>query len=145
MLDQTVAGGLTAGLTPFETLVKECGEEASLEPAFVEKYARAAGLISYVRRNDAGFIQPEVQYCYDLKFPLDGPRPRPNDDEVESFTLMTEREALDAVLAGQFKPNCALVLLHFLIRHGRITAESDTRFLELNQRLHRSHCLPGPA
>lgn len=37
MLDNTVAGGIPAGLTPAETMVKECDEEASLPEEFVTK------------------------------------------------------------------------------------------------------------
>lgn len=62
MLDQTVAGGIPSGLTPFETLVKECQEEASLDASFVEKHARAAGAVSYIRKSETGYIQPEIQY-----------------------------------------------------------------------------------
>jgi len=35
-----------------------------------------------------------------------------------------------------FKPNCALVLLDFMIRHGLITAENEPNFLEIMTRLH---------
>lgn len=50
MLDNSVAGGIPSGMGMFESMVKECMEEASLEAAIVEKYARAAGVISYFFR-----------------------------------------------------------------------------------------------
>lgn len=48
--DNTVAGGIPYGLTPFESLVKECAEEANLEQAFVELHAKSCGSISYFHR-----------------------------------------------------------------------------------------------
>lgn len=50
MLDNTVAGGIPAGYGPFESIVKESMEEASLEEAVVREHARCAGCISYYFR-----------------------------------------------------------------------------------------------
>ena len=50
-LDNTVAGGIPSGLPIFESLVKECMEEANIGPDVVRKYARAAGSISYFFRS----------------------------------------------------------------------------------------------
>lgn len=49
-MDNTVAGGIPSGMGMFESMVKECAEEASLEASVVEKYARAVGVISYFYR-----------------------------------------------------------------------------------------------
>ncbi len=49
-LDNTVAGGIPSGMSIFDSLVKECMEEASLEPDVVRKYTRAVGSISYFIR-----------------------------------------------------------------------------------------------
>jgi hypothetical protein len=35
----------------FESLIKECMEEANIEPDIVRKYARAAGCVSYFYRS----------------------------------------------------------------------------------------------
>lgn len=45
-----MAGGIPSGMGIFESLVKECMEEASLEAEIVKKYARAAGAVSYFYR-----------------------------------------------------------------------------------------------
>jgi 8-oxo-dGTP pyrophosphatase MutT (NUDIX family) len=50
-LDNTVAGGIPSGMPIFESLIKECMEEANIEPDIVRKYARAAGSISYFFRS----------------------------------------------------------------------------------------------
>lgn len=81
-------------------------------------------------------LQPECQYVYDLELDADTV-PRPSDDEVESFALMTVDEVQGAMRSGGFKPNCALVLLDFFIRHGIITAENDQDYIEIVARLHR--------
>jgi 8-oxo-dGTP pyrophosphatase MutT (NUDIX family) len=80
-----------------DTLVKESEEEASLPADLVRSHAVAGGAVSYfyVREANAGgevgLLQPEVQYVYDLAVPEEIV-PKPNDDEVESFTLMPLHE-----------------------------------------------------
>lgn len=44
-------------------------EEANLPPTFVRKRARPVGVISYIYRNKYGWLQPEVEYLYDLQMP----------------------------------------------------------------------------
>jgi hypothetical protein len=46
-LDNSVAGGIPAGMSAFESLVKESMEEASIAGDIVRKHARVAGCISY--------------------------------------------------------------------------------------------------
>jgi 8-oxo-dGTP pyrophosphatase MutT (NUDIX family) len=97
MLDNTVAGGIAAGEDPFESLVREADEEASLPEEIVRKDTKACGTVTYIHVRDEraggeiGFIQPECQFVYDLELPADVV-PKPNDSEVEvclsySFTL----------------------------------------------------------
>ena len=82
-----------------ETVVKEAEEEASLSADLVRNHAVATGAVSYfyVREASAGgeegLLQPEVQYVYDLAVGEDL-IPKPNDDEVESFSLMPLHEVL---------------------------------------------------
>lgn len=46
-LDNTIAGGIPSGMSPFESLVKEAMEEGSLQEDVVRKHTRAVGSISY--------------------------------------------------------------------------------------------------
>ena len=46
-LDSCAGGAIPSGLTPFETMVKEAGEEASFDEHILRKYARNVGAISY--------------------------------------------------------------------------------------------------
>jgi 8-oxo-dGTP pyrophosphatase MutT (NUDIX family) len=142
MLDNAVAGGIAAGESPFESLVRECGEEASLPEDLVRSKAKAAGTVTYyyIRDERAGgetnLMQPECQYIYELELPEDV-IPKPGDDEVEEFYLWSIEEVKQAMENGEFKPNCALVVLDFLVRHGFLTSENEPNFIELVSRLHR--------
>lgn len=138
-LDNSVAGGIPHGLTPFESLVKECEEEASLDPSVVQAHAKPCGAVSYYFRTEKGYLQPEVQYVYDMLIPRGLENeiiPRPQDGEVDSFKLETIDSVIEKMHGGLFKPNCALVLLDFLIRHGHITPENEPNYLDIVTRLH---------
>ena len=69
-LDNSVAGGISNGLSPRETIIKEALEEASI-PEDIAKGVKATGCISYMYvdgsvDSGSGWIQPEVQYTFDL-------------------------------------------------------------------------------
>lgn len=68
MLDSTVGGSLPTGEQPFECLVREAEEEASVQPEFTRKNAVACGTINYLNLTDErsgseiGCFSPEVQF-----------------------------------------------------------------------------------
>lgn len=110
-LDNTVAGGITAGDLPRQSILREFSEEASLPPQIVSPLLKQAGVVTYCFRQKEGWLQPEVQYVYDIKLPRDGsvrPSTNPEDGEVESFELMEIEEVVRRMVEGEFKPNCAL-------------------------------------
>ncbi|KAK5078166.1 hypothetical protein LTR64_003429 [Lithohypha guttulata] len=141
MMDNTVAGGLSTGERPFGCLIRESMEEASL-PEAVVRSAKACGTMTYFHVRDeraggeVGLCQPECQYVYDLVLPEDVV-PKPGDNEAVDFQLLSISEAQEAMAAGRFKPNCALLLLEFFVRHGIVTPENEPDYLELVSRLHR--------
>lgn len=142
MLDNTVAGGISAGEELFESLVREAAEEASFPEDLVRSNAKACGTVSYFYIRDeraggeTGLPQPEVQYVYDMQV---SPSiiPQPCDNEVEEFYLWSIEEVKTALAEGQFKPNCAVVLLDFFVRHGIITAKNEENYFEIISRIHR--------
>lgn len=142
MLDNAVAGGITSGESALESMVRECGEEASLPEDLVRSRIKACGCVTYfyIRSEKAGgetrLLQPECEYVYDLELP-DDVIPKPGDDEVEEFYLWTVDEVKAAMAKGEFKPNCALVVLDFFIRHGILTPENEKDYVEIVARLHR--------
>lgn len=141
MMDNTVAGGLSTGEEPFECLIRECEEEASI-PEDIARQARCCGTLTYLHVRDAraggevGLCQPECQYIYDLKLPADM-TPKPNDDEAIDFRLLSVAEVRAAMAGGKFKPNCALLLVEFFVRHGLLTPENEPDYIEIVSRLHR--------
>ncbi|KAF8638680.1 hypothetical protein AX17_002025 [Amanita inopinata Kibby_2008] len=139
-LDNTVAGGIPSGLSAFDSLVKECMEEASIEANIVHQHVRAAGAISYFFRTSAGWLQPEIEYVYDLVIPpsIDPTlfQPKPLDGEVEKFELLGHDGLVARLQAGLFKPNCALVVIDLFIRLGYITFENEPDYMEILSRLH---------
>ncbi|MBM3541249.1 MAG: DUF4743 domain-containing protein [Alphaproteobacteria bacterium] len=121
MLDNMVAGGQPIGLSLFENLVKECGEEAGIPPALARR-AVAVGAVSYVAEVAEG-LKPDVQFCFDLELPADF-APKPVDGEIESFALLPIAEVADLVArTREFKFNCNLVVIDFLVRHGVVAPE----------------------
>jgi thiamine pyrophosphokinase len=121
-LDNVVAGGIPAGLSAEETLVKEAAEEACLPPTLAAT-ARPAGRVSYVMRNAEG-LRRDVLHCYDLDLP-EGVVPRPGDDEVERFELWPAARVLEAVRAtDDVKFNVNLVLIDLFLREG-LVADPD--------------------
>jgi isopentenyldiphosphate isomerase len=149
MLDNAVAGGMATTEVPLECVIREANEEASLPAELVREKAEAQGTITYTYIRDdraggeTGLIQPEVQYVYDLELP-EGVVCKPNDSEVEEFYLWTVEEVQDAMGRGEFKPNCALLVLDFFIRWGILTEENEENYNEIKKRLHRNLDFPGP-
>lgn len=142
MLDTTVAGGVKAEDTPWQCIVAESDEEAALPLSYVEKNVVPVGVVTYVtQRKGTGQLRPNVLYVYDLELAEDM-RPQPKDGEVEEFYLMTVEEVTKAMMNGEFKPNCCLVMLDFFVRHGIITAENEEDYLDIVMGLRRK--LPMP-
>lgn len=144
MLDATVAGGIAAHITPLETIIKEAGEEASLPPELVRTRVRSTGLLSYVSSTDAihgwpgesGLLCPGIVYTYEMELPEDV-IPKPHDGEVGSYSLMSVGHVQAALLNNEFKPDAAVVVVDFLIRHGVITAENERNFVSITEHIHR--------
>ncbi len=132
--DQIVAGGQPAGLSVYENLIKECGEEASIPPALAEK-ARPVGAIYYTVARPEG-LRRDLLFVHDLELPADF-TPVNSDGEIESFRLLSLDEVAAIVARGEeFKFNCALVVIDFLIRHGMIAAD-DPDYGALIAGMHR--------
>jgi len=122
-LDHLVAGGIGAGFSPMQTLVKEAAEEAGMPPALASQ-ARYAGLIRYEMLRTEGLRRDRL-HCFDLVLPEDFV-PRPMDGEVESFALWSMEDVLNTVRnSNDFKFNVNLVLIDLLLRLGYIDAAGE--------------------
>jgi len=113
-LDHVVAGGVPAGLTPAETLVKEAEEEAAI-PASLARQATEVGRITYAMERPEG-LRRDLLYCYDLELPEDF-TPRAADGEVDAFELWPIGRVMQTVRdSDDFKFNVNLVLIDLFRR-----------------------------
>ena len=146
-LDTTVAGGVTTGEDPFNCVIREAAEEASLPEDLVRAHARSCGVLSYMGLNDArgggekGLVTPDLIYVFDLEVGEDVML-EPQDDEVQEFYLWDVETVQQELAKGEFKTNSAVVMIDFLIRHGFVTPASERDYVEINMRMHRR--LPFP-
>jgi hypothetical protein len=135
-LDNMIAGGQPAGLSLRDNLVKEADEEATVPRALALR-SRPAGAITYCMEGERG-LKPDTMFVYDLALPADF-TPRPNDDEISAFMLMTPEAVIGRLRATwDFKFNVALVLIDFLIRTGHITPDNEPDYLKLVSGLHHA-------
>jgi hypothetical protein len=119
--DHLVAGGLPAGMKPFDNLIKEAAEEASV-PKELARRARPCGALSYRMELDS-CLRDDTIFVYDLELPADFV-PQNHDGEIADFQLMSLGE-VERILAEttSFKFNVGLVIVDFLIRHGHIAPD----------------------
>jgi len=115
-LDNLAAGGIPAGLSPRETLLKEAQEEAGLDPALTAQ-ARPVAEIVYAMEREEGLRRDRL-FCFDLMLPEDFV-PHPQDDEIVGFELWPLAKVIERVAeTDDFKFNVNLVLIDLFLRHG---------------------------
>lgn len=138
MLDHLVAGGLPVGITCKENLIKECNEEAAI-PRTIAEMAIPVGAVSY-EDIDGHTCKRDVLFCYDLLLPDDF-QPKNTDGELESFMLVPVAQVANVIhKTKQFKPNCVIVIIDFLVRHGYIHP-NQLGYLQLLQSLRSGECI----
>ena len=143
-LDHIAAGGVGAGFTPQQTLVKEAEEEASLPPSLIGQ-ARQVATLTYALDRAEGLRRDRIT-VFDLWLP-DHVTPTPNDGEVTGFSLWPIRQVLDHVaLTDDFKFNVTLVLIDLCLRLGIIDpkAEPGRRIEAALAPLRAKACPPPP-
>lgn len=125
LFDNLVGGGVPMGQTPWETLLREGGEEAGLDAATM---ARATpGRVIRIDAEVPEGWQREDLHVYDLALDA-GMVPVNQDGEVQGFTCLPLHEALD-LAAGRdplrtMTVDAALVTLDFAARRG-LLGETD--------------------
>ena len=143
MLDNFVAGNMLPGESPFEAIIREVREETGISEDFTRVNIRPCGTVTYQmsKTNDgrAG-CQHHCQFVFELELPVDLV-PRPNDGEVDSFTLMSLHELKVALSGDNFVPNRTLTYLAHFVRHGIVNDENEPKLMEVCSRIHRKHDL----
>jgi hypothetical protein len=124
-------------------MVRKIAAEASVPCEYTVGNITPCGTVSYqmsITSTGAPGCQHIISYLYEMDL---GRHivPRPGNDEVETFTLMTLDEIKTALTEGEFVANQAMVWLAYLIRHGVVTPENEPDLVEVCQRLQRKHDL----
>jgi 8-oxo-dGTP pyrophosphatase MutT (NUDIX family) len=116
MLDNLVGGGISAGSSLEETLVKEAWEEAGIE-AELARSAKRGGTVRILREVPEG-VQSEVISVYDLRLPADF-EPKNQDGEVAEFMLLPFAEVLRLLRdTEQFTLDATLVAMDYFNRRS---------------------------
>ena len=122
-LDHMVAGGLAYDVKPSDNLEKECYEEAGMRTELA-KTAKSVGFVTYKYDYTLGGKE-DILYCYDIELD-ESFTPVCTDGEVEEFYLMPIEEVAEIVrISNDFKVNCNLVIIDFLVRHGYLKPEDE--------------------
>jgi 8-oxo-dGTP pyrophosphatase MutT (NUDIX family) len=119
LLDTLVGGGVASGQDPWQALLRECREEAGIEPALATQ-ATAAGALHACHEVPEG-LHSEILYAHDLEVPADF-RPRNVDGEVSEFLCLPAAEVAERIAGGEFTVEAGLVTLDFLLRHQAIAS-----------------------
>ncbi|MEQ9643538.1 MAG: DUF4743 domain-containing protein [Alphaproteobacteria bacterium] len=139
--DVLTAGAVPYGESPAETLPREADEEAGIARALIAQ-ARPAGVITACVESPAG-LERGIEYCFDLRLPA-GFTPHNRDGEVQGFDLLPATHVLAMLRQGDaFKPNCAVVVIDFLIRHG-VIGPDEPDYLSVIAGLRRWDLVGGP-
>jgi 8-oxo-dGTP pyrophosphatase MutT (NUDIX family) len=124
-LDNLVGGGIAAGATVADTVVREAWEEAGI-PRALAAQAQPAGAL-HIYRDQPDGLQSETIFVHDLWLP-DTFVPSNQDGEAiehrqvalaEAARLVALSEGRDVVTA-----DASLVVVDFLLRHGAIDTAS---------------------
>jgi 8-oxo-dGTP pyrophosphatase MutT (NUDIX family) len=135
--DNLVGGGVAAGQTPLEALVREGWEEAGLAPDALK--GLVAGSLLKLHRDIPEGLQHEWLYAYDLRLPA-GVEPSNQDGEVAAFRCLPVDEAIALAAGDAMTVDAALVTIDFALRHRLLDADEASR---VERRLQPLRC-PDP-
>ncbi len=116
-LDNLIGGGVPAGQTAREAVIREGWEEAGLLAG--QMAALETGGVLELECDVPEGRQHERLHVFDLALPA-GLVPRAVDGEVAEHRLMTVAEALARAAAGELTTDAALTTLDFALRRGLI-------------------------
>ncbi|KAG6041395.1 hypothetical protein E4U41_004493 [Claviceps citrina] len=154
-LDQLVAGAMSPrdDNNPMEALRREALEEAGLtvdvETGHVSRNGNSVGVvqrgprISFFDEKDAaagsehGQLEPGIRFTFDLEVDAEFVPEACEPESIAGFMLKNVDEVKKDLKCRKWKPNCALVMLDFLLRKGQIRPEEDAFFRHLKPALQR--------
>ncbi len=112
-LDNLIGGGVPAGQSPRDTVVREGWEEAGLQPAQMQGLER--GRVLRLLRDIPEGLQRDWIHVYDLALPA-GTTPSNQDGEVAALALHDVAQALELAAGDAMTVDAALVTLDFALR-----------------------------
>jgi len=113
-LDNLVGGGVPAGQSPYDTVVREAWEEAGLAAPQLRGLAR--GRVVQLLRDIPEGLQREWIHIYDLALPA-GLTPCNQDGEVAELSLHPLPQALALAASEEMTVDASLATLDFALRH----------------------------
>lgn len=123
LLDNLVGGGVPAGHSAWQTLVREGFEEAGLDAGTMQH--ATAGRVVATRRDVAEGLQHEHLHVFDLALPA-GVTPQNRDGEVAGFRCVPLDEALALAAGSPMTVDAALATLEFALRRGLLKDAAGT-------------------
>ncbi|OSX68594.1 hypothetical protein BU14_2525s0001 [Porphyra umbilicalis] len=134
LFDQMVAGGLPSGVSLIENVAKEAVEEAGVDLADLDNLT-SVGSLSYRYETRKG-LSAKSLFLYDLELPPSF-TPINLDGEVEEFNLVPVSAVLESIACNlrAWKPNSAVVMIEFAVRHGVINPTCEPDYLRLSKYL----------
>ncbi|EKJ79773.1 hypothetical protein FPSE_00053 [Fusarium pseudograminearum CS3096] len=144
-------------LVPLRTLIREAREEVGLEidertrAVFVPGTEAGPGTEARPRRQigkavrishitffdkkdprtgelDEHQLEPGVRIIYDLELTSEY-YPQPNEPSIDSIMPMDVSQVKESLSReGEWKPNCGLVMLEFLVRHQLVNMNNDRHY-----------------
>ena len=130
MLDNLVGGGMSAGIAPLQTIIREAWEEAGV-PDALARNALPAGTIRLLREVPQG-VQSEVIFAYELELPREF-QPHNEDGEVAEFRRVPVSEII-GMLRGEadITLDASLVMLSFLERREYLDLPANCNWRSAN-------------
>jgi 8-oxo-dGTP pyrophosphatase MutT (NUDIX family) len=132
LLDNLVGGGIAAGASIADTLVKEAWEEAGID-ADRARSALPVGEVHIWREQPDG-LQRETIHVHDLWLPADFV-PENRDGEAVEHRLCTPDAMLAVIATDEVTADASLVIVDFLLRHGHVPPD-DPSFAALDALRH---------
>ncbi|KAG9257902.1 uncharacterized protein F5Z01DRAFT_670563 [Emericellopsis atlantica] len=75
---------------------------------------------------ETGHIEPGIRFCFDLKLDNDvTPEPNAEDNSSNGICWLSVQQIKASLAEGMWKPNCGLVTVDFLRRHGLLDHDQD--------------------
>ena len=125
-------------------MAKEAGEEAGLEAALADRAVSTGVLSQMTSKADGSCLKQSLYFVWELEVEADW-APSAADGEVARFErwdmARLERELREGEL---LRPAMTLVMTDFLLRHGRITPDSEPDYEQLVLAMHQPRLVLAP-